>query len=187
MLKGQKKHTDKEQCKTKHEAPRSVNYRATQNNNSIGSTALERSVVYTAGGLKASLHKLHPGSRYNSYYKKIWGGVLLYIPYLWISKSMYFWISLIRFWISKNRFMDILKYIFGYPKICCILDINNSIFGYPKMNYGYPKINTDFWISKYQFLDNQKSVEYWISIIRYINIQKWITDILKYTPIFENP
>ena len=36
MLKGQKKHTDKEQGKTKHEAPRSVNYRATQDKNNIG-------------------------------------------------------------------------------------------------------------------------------------------------------
>ena len=56
MLKGQKKDIDKEQGKTKHEAPRSVNYRATQNKNNIGSTALERSVVYTTGrgwGLKA--------------------------------------------------------------------------------------------------------------------------------------
>ena len=42
MLKGQKKHIDKQQGKTKHEAPRSVNYRA-----------LELSVVYTPGGLKA--------------------------------------------------------------------------------------------------------------------------------------
>ena len=49
MLKG-KKNTDKEQGKTKHEAPRSVNYRATQNKNNIGTTALERSVVYTTGG-----------------------------------------------------------------------------------------------------------------------------------------
>ena len=47
MLKGQKKYIDKEQGKTKHEAPRSVNYRATQNTNNIGITALERSVVYT--------------------------------------------------------------------------------------------------------------------------------------------
>ena len=46
-LKGQKKHIDKEQGKTKHEAPRSVNYRATLNKNNIGTTALERSVVYT--------------------------------------------------------------------------------------------------------------------------------------------
>ena len=46
-----KKHIDKEQDKTKHEAPRSVNYRATQNKNNIGTTALERSVVYTTGGL----------------------------------------------------------------------------------------------------------------------------------------
>ena len=53
MLKGQKKHKDKEQGKTKHEAPRSVNYRATQNKNNIGTTALERSIVYTTGGLKA--------------------------------------------------------------------------------------------------------------------------------------
>ena len=47
------KYIDKEQVKTKHEAPRSVNYGATQNKNNIGTTALERSVVY-------------PGSRDNS-------------------------------------------------------------------------------------------------------------------------
>ena len=41
MLKGQKKDIDKEQGKTKHKAPRSVNYRATQNKNKIGTTALE--------------------------------------------------------------------------------------------------------------------------------------------------
>ena len=52
MLKGQKKHIDKEQGKTKHEAPRSLNYRATQNKNYIGTTALERSVVYTTGEFK---------------------------------------------------------------------------------------------------------------------------------------
>ena len=50
MLKGQKKHIDKEQGKTKHEAPRSVNYRATENKNNIGTAALEWSVVYTTGG-----------------------------------------------------------------------------------------------------------------------------------------
>ena len=72
MLKGQKKHIDKEQGKTKHEAPRSVNYRATQNKNNIGTTAaLEWSVVYTTGGggVRAkglSLYKLHQGSPYNS-------------------------------------------------------------------------------------------------------------------------
>ena len=53
MLKGQKKHIDKEQGKTKHEAPRSVNYRATHTKNNIGTIALERSVVYTTRGLKA--------------------------------------------------------------------------------------------------------------------------------------
>ena len=47
MLNGQKKHKDKEQGKTKHEAPRTVNYRAAQNKNNTGTTALERSVVYT--------------------------------------------------------------------------------------------------------------------------------------------
>ena len=52
------------QGKTKHEGPRSVNYRATQNKNNIGTTALERSVVYTIGGNKGLLlYKLHPWSR----------------------------------------------------------------------------------------------------------------------------
>ena len=71
MLKGQKKQIDKEQDKTTYEAPRSVNYRATQNKNNIGTAALERSVVYTTGGggggcKGLSLYKLHPGSRYIS-------------------------------------------------------------------------------------------------------------------------
>ena len=62
MLKRQKKHIDKEQGKAKHEAPRSIDYRATQNKNNIGTTALERSVVYTTGWFKGlSLYKLHPG------------------------------------------------------------------------------------------------------------------------------
>ena len=53
--------------KTKHEASRSVNYRDAQNKNNIGTTALERSVVYTPGGFKGLLlYKLHPGSQYNS-------------------------------------------------------------------------------------------------------------------------
>ena len=59
MLKGQKKHIDKEQGKFKHEAPRSVNYRATQNKNNIGTTALERSVVYTTGGGGKGLKAFH--------------------------------------------------------------------------------------------------------------------------------
>ena len=42
-----KKHIDKERGKTKYEVPRSVNYKATQNKNNIGTTALERSVIYT--------------------------------------------------------------------------------------------------------------------------------------------
>ena len=45
MLKRQKKHIDKEQDKTKPEALRSVNYKAIQNKNNIGTTALERSIV----------------------------------------------------------------------------------------------------------------------------------------------
>ena len=66
----------------------------------------------------------------------LWGVILLFIPYLWISK-IHFWISIIQFLISKNRLMDILKYIFGYPKT-----------------------HPDFWISINQILDIQKSVEY---------------------------
>ena len=39
MLKGQKKYTGKDLGKTKHEAPRSVNYSATQDKNNVGTTA----------------------------------------------------------------------------------------------------------------------------------------------------
>ena len=47
------------QGKTKHEAARGVIYRATQNKKNIGTTALERSVVYTIGGFKGlSLYTL---------------------------------------------------------------------------------------------------------------------------------
>ena len=42
MLKEMKKHEDKEHGKTfKHEAPRSINHKATQNKNNTGTTALE--------------------------------------------------------------------------------------------------------------------------------------------------
>ena len=45
MLKGLKKYEDKEQGKTKHEAPRSINHKATQNKKTTRTTALERSVA----------------------------------------------------------------------------------------------------------------------------------------------
>ena len=77
---------------------------------------------------------------------KIWGAVLLFIPYLWI---------------SENTFLDIQKSVDYW------IHIHNSILGYPKMNYRYPKIHPDFWISINQFFDIQKSVEYWISISIY--------------------
>ena len=61
MLKGQKKHIDQEQGKTKHEAPCSVNYRATKNKNNSETTTLQRSVVYTTGEFKyLSLYKPWP-------------------------------------------------------------------------------------------------------------------------------
>ena len=76
MLKRQKKDIHKEQGKTKHEAPCSVNNRGIRNNKKNNrTTALERSVVYTTVGLGGgagegvqclSLYKLHPGSRYNA-------------------------------------------------------------------------------------------------------------------------
>ena len=43
----------------------------------------------------------------------VWGAVLLFIPYLWISK-IHFWISIIHFWISKNELL-ISLIILGYP------------------------------------------------------------------------
>ena len=66
MLKRQEKHIDKEQGKTKHEAPRSVKYRATQNKNNIGTTALERSVVYTTGWFKGNFDSKWTGEPMNS-------------------------------------------------------------------------------------------------------------------------
>ena len=53
MLNGQKKHIDKEQGKTIHEAPRSVNYRAIHNKNKIGTTALNGQWCTLPGVLKA--------------------------------------------------------------------------------------------------------------------------------------
>ena len=41
MLKGQTKHEDKEQGKSRHEAPRSVNHKATRNKNNTETNALE--------------------------------------------------------------------------------------------------------------------------------------------------
>ena len=46
MLKGMTKHKDKEYGKAlKHEAPRGINHKATQNKNNTGTTVLERSVA----------------------------------------------------------------------------------------------------------------------------------------------
>ena len=45
MLKGLKKHEDKEQGKTEYEVPRSISHKATQNKNNTGTTTLERSVA----------------------------------------------------------------------------------------------------------------------------------------------
>ena len=45
-----KKHEDKEHGKTlKHEAPRSISHKATQNKNSTGTTVLERSLHKLSG------------------------------------------------------------------------------------------------------------------------------------------
>ena len=47
MLKGMKKHEDKQHWMTlKHEAPRSINHKATPNKNYTGTTALKRSIAY---------------------------------------------------------------------------------------------------------------------------------------------
>ena len=50
MLKRMTKHEDNEHGRTlKHEAPRSVNHKATKNKNNTGTTALERPVAQTTG------------------------------------------------------------------------------------------------------------------------------------------
>ena len=70
MLKEMAKHEDKEHRETsKHEAPLSINHKATQNKNNTGTTALERSVAYhrdvQGRGVKIFLtvDKLHPSLR----------------------------------------------------------------------------------------------------------------------------
>ena len=80
MLKGMTKHKDHEHGRTlKHEASRSINHKTTQNKNNTGTTVLKRSVAQITGrgggGGRAekkvilTVDKLHPGSRYISYYK----------------------------------------------------------------------------------------------------------------------
>ena len=67
MLKGQKKHIDKEQGKVKDEAPRSVNYRATQNKNNIGTTALEVSLwPVCVNSVEDEMHLLIKCDTYNN-------------------------------------------------------------------------------------------------------------------------
>ena len=60
MLKGRKKHIVKEQGKTIYEAPRSVNYRATQNKNNIGTTNSKLKIITSTYiyDLKNSSHQL---------------------------------------------------------------------------------------------------------------------------------
>ena len=63
----------------------------------------------------------------------LWGAVLLFISYVWISKIhfrisiIHFWTSIIHFWISKNEFR-ISQNNYGYPK-------KFGFFGYPKMHF----------------------------------------------------
>ena len=61
----------------------------------------------------------------------VWGAVLLFISYLWISK--------IHFWISKNIFMDIHSHF--WISINQFLDIQKSV---------------EYWISIIRFMDIQK-------------------------------
>ena len=81
MLKGQKKHIDKEHGKTKHEAPRSVNYRATQNKNNIGKTATETQIVVynpvSMAFLGQTVFSLCTCTRYANAFKHINGMVVL--------------------------------------------------------------------------------------------------------------
>ena len=82
----------------------------------------------------------------------LWGAVLLFISYVWISKIhfrisiIHFWISIIHFWISKNE-MNL-----GYHKI--IMDIQKFLD--PKM---YFRISTNRFLDIHNsFLDIQKKI-----------------------------
>ena len=67
--------------------------------------------------------------------------------FLDIQKSVEYWISIILFWISKNRIMDILKYnSFKVQKNTSLNTLKSSRFlDILKSNYGYPKI--ELWTS----------------------------------------
>ena len=102
----------------------------------------------------------------------LWGAVLLFISYVWISK--------IHFRISQNNYG--YPKIFGYPKMYFristnrILDIHNSFLD----NQKYIKIH--FWVSK-------SHVEFRIPIIRFLDIHNSYLDIQKseYFRISKNP
>ena len=90
----------------------------------------------------------------------LWGAVLLFISYVWISK-IHFRISIIHFWISKNEFrisQNNYQYpkTFGYPKMYFristnwFLDIHNSFLDiqtYIKIHFWISKSHAEFWIS----------------------------------------
>ena len=92
-------------------------------------------------------------------------------------------------------FLDILKSIYGYPKIHWFLDILKSNYGYPKSNYGYPKFSMIFgypemyfWISLNTLIFGYPKMNYgypkiklWISKNQIMDIQNsvWFLDIQK--------
>ena len=68
MLKGQKKHIDKEQGKTKPEAPRSVNYRTTQNKNKPANTQTKQFIYRLAKLWTRKKEKTKTKEKTNTYH-----------------------------------------------------------------------------------------------------------------------
>ena len=80
--------------------------------------------------------------------------------------------------LNSAGFLDIQKWIFGYPKIHWFFDIQKWIMDIQKSNYRYPQFSMIF---GNVFLDILKYTDFWISKNRIMDIQNsaWLLDIQK--------
>ena len=98
----------------------------------------------------------------------LWGAVLVFIPYSWISinhlciskNRAELRISIIHIRISINRFMDIQNSSY--------LRISKNQLWISKNQFVFMDIHKHFWISINRFMDIQYSTDLWISNIQLI-------------------
>ena len=78
--------------------------------------------------------------------------------------------------LNSAGFLDIQKWIFGYPKIHWFLDIQKWIMDIQKSNYRYPKFSIIFGYPSVCQHDFGYPKMY---LYVFLDIQKWIMDIQK--------